>query len=689
MADRALILGINRYKSVSQLRGCVNDAHEMARLLPEAFGFAADQVKVLIDDEVTKKAVKSHVANWLFADAQPGDRLALHFSGHGSYVADLDREEDERGTDELICLYDMDFARKGSYLTDDELYTLLGKAPKGTYLTVFLDNCNSGTGTKLLIPSEKTMGSQAYPRLIEADTAARVARSLSGKGVVTAGIELARTVLDPPPEARVVARFVEPPPEIVAAVASQGSRREIHRKQPKVLNHVLLSACLDQQTAADAYIEGDYHGAFTYYLGKILRESGRQLDRHELVTRLARAMQSSGFSQVPQLEPAGVSGPLFTAMHPAESGRTEPEVPTPPIPTPTPEPPPLTSPLPATGGLRSGEAADLFREFLRTSNRLIDLIQAPGLPELAAPAPRVVGVKQLVYVHGIGAHPRGFSDSWWAAMRPFTPSLWPGTLGGNRHEAYWSDLVNRVRSLEAGMEVTEAETEAQELADELRAVIADRIEQQKTVAAAAAQATGREEEAARGLLGPDDEAELAIGRGLDMFLGIDDFARYLTNPDLREQIIDRFRQTVLPLLQAGDTVEIIAHSWGTVVAYEALRRLDREASALAGSIHNFFTVGSALSIPQIKSRLLPEARDGHKPRLVRDWLNLDAQGDPVGGWLRGRPFQDDREFPNLPAVGCGNILWILPNPVCAHSSYFEAGNVAVNRDIFGRYIEGT
>ncbi len=182
MADKALILGINHYKSVSALRGCVNDAQDMARLMAETFGFAADHVKVLTDDEVTKRAVRSHVTGWLFADAQPGDRLALHFSGHGSFVADLDKEEDERGTDELICLYDMDFSRKGSYLTDDELHALLAKAPEGVHLSVFLDNCHSGTGTKLLIPSSKTMGSQAYPRLIEEDTASRVAQSVASAG---------------------------------------------------------------------------------------------------------------------------------------------------------------------------------------------------------------------------------------------------------------------------------------------------------------------------------------------------------------------------------------------------------------------------------------------------------------------------------------------------------------------------
>lgn len=38
------------------------------------------------------------------------------------------------------------------------------------------------------------------------------------------------------------------------------------------INHVLFSACRDNQTSADAYIGGSYNGAFTYYFCKHLRD---------------------------------------------------------------------------------------------------------------------------------------------------------------------------------------------------------------------------------------------------------------------------------------------------------------------------------------------------------------------------------------------------------------------------------
>src|SRR5262249_17846459 len=151
-------------------------------------------------------------------------------------------------------------------------------------------------------------------------------------------------------------------------------------------------------------------------------------------------------------------------------------------------------------------------------------------------------------------------------------------------------------------------------------------------------------------------------------------------------ILNRFHEVVRPLLQAGSQVEVISHSWGTVVAYEALRQMDDDPQLPAGAVLNFFTVGSALSIFEVQLNLLPASSDGQRPRVAGRWVNLNAHGDIVGGRLQDNPFQVDAEFLNLDAVTCAAFLGIV-NPVCAHGSYFQPENVAVNRDIFGAFIE--
>jgi hypothetical protein len=163
---------------------------------------------------------------------------------------------------------------------------------------------------------------------------------------------------------------------------------------------------------------------------------------------------------------------------------------------------------------------------------------------------------------------------------------------------------------------------------------------------------------------------------------IDDFMMYLFNDSVRQAVRQRFIDVVRPLLAAGQDVDVISHSWGTVVAYEALHTMDGQAEQLSGRVRNLFTVGSALSISEVKRRLDPGA-SGQRPALVDHWVNLNARFDIVGGHLMGDPFAVDEEYLGLKPVGCRTFI---PDPVCSHSSYFNADNLAVNRDIFGRLI---
>lgn len=701
MADKALVMGINQYRAVNPLRGCVNDVHNVARLLTETFGFAAESVKVHLDDDVTKAKVRP-VMNWLFEDLSPGDRVALHFSGHGSYTADTDGDEDD-GVDELVCLVDMDFNRPNSYFLDDELRRWTKKLPKGAYLTVFLDCCHSGTGTRLLVPPGKTHPSQHYPRIIESATARKVAEAMAS---APGGLELsrpiqalslARAAISPGPELQVVARFVEPPEEIEARVQAirrrpsvkQGAMRELAVS----MDHVLIAACRADQTAADASISNGFHGAFSYYLCKILRENGRSMDRSSLVQRLQSALATGHYEQVPQLEGPSLTGPLFSEGPPSAASTTGPK-PKPsahhfgtytevsPEPGEAPEPSPLTQSEAPSRATDSSDPSGVFRDLVATYNRLLDLVQPGGVSGL----PRAVSTstRRLVCVHGIGTHQKGFSDAWWKALGPFVPSLQPGRLGVERAEVYWSDLVNTVKA----RALVESAGPHREIARRLREQILDRVEQQRLAVQAERGVEPRAE---------PETAEVEVRSLLELgglLSGIDDFVDYLADFSLRQKVLDRFFETVVPLARSGARVDVLAHSWGTVVSYEAMRLLDGDASLPSGSVRNFFTEGAALSLPEVKARLIPQvvdpltgAPDGKKPRLVGRWVNLDAVGDPVGGPLKGRPFQVDSEYLNLPASACGKIFGLVTEPVCAHSSYFKPENLEVNRDILGRYIE--
>ena len=99
MADKAAIFGVNQYKSVPSVNGCVNDVQNMQSLVPGVFGFDPKNVKTFTASKVTKGEVMRQL-KWLFRDVAPGDRVVFHFSGHGSNVPDTDGDETDGADDE-------------------------------------------------------------------------------------------------------------------------------------------------------------------------------------------------------------------------------------------------------------------------------------------------------------------------------------------------------------------------------------------------------------------------------------------------------------------------------------------------------------------------------------------------------------------------------------------------------------
>jgi hypothetical protein len=312
------------------------------------------------------------------------------------------------------------------------------------------------------------------------------------------------------------------------------------------------------------------------------------------------------------------------------------------------------------------------------------LTSGAGGVALAAPA---VGNRRLVYVHGICQHGPGFSDSWWNSLRDFVPTAFgEGALGSNRLEVIWSPIVNQVAAQRALMAAAPTpaglpseERQRRETAEEIKETLRDRADQQVLNATPPADPTNPQ--AALPLATPAPQAGLL---NIPLANCIDDFSVYLINSATRQEILDCFTTVVRPLLQAGNELDIIGHSWGTVVAYEGLRQLEDEGFSTP-LVRNFFTLGSALSIGTVKRHLRPANRDGRKPASVKRWINIDARGDVVGGPLQGRPYAVDLDFVNLTPVGC-NTFGPLVTPTCAHSSYFVPTNLQVNRDILAFHI---
>jgi hypothetical protein len=271
MKKKALLIGINKYKVPgADLRGCVNDISEMKAVLTDLCGFAAKDIKVLADFQATTKAIKSEIER-LVKGAKRGDVLMLHYSGHGSNVPDNDGDEADR-RDEILCPTDLDWKNP---ITDDWLRTTFDMLPSGTNLTVIMDCCHSGTNTRAIVP----------------------------------------------PDAPVKERYLPSPWDLIATESRRPLSGQVKGKRTKAfakakrkndtvdvnMPEMLISGCRDNQTSADAYIDGSYHGALTYYLVKAIREKRGQVSYREVHARTIQLLKVGDYEQRPQLEGRGIN----------------------------------------------------------------------------------------------------------------------------------------------------------------------------------------------------------------------------------------------------------------------------------------------------------------------------------------------------------------------------------------------
>lgn len=96
---RALLVGIDKYASITQLDGAVADMRDIERALKKS-GVPAGNIKALPDLEATRVAFVGAMEK-LVADSASGDLAIISFSGHGMRVPANDLWKKYEGTDGL------------------------------------------------------------------------------------------------------------------------------------------------------------------------------------------------------------------------------------------------------------------------------------------------------------------------------------------------------------------------------------------------------------------------------------------------------------------------------------------------------------------------------------------------------------------------------------------------------------
>jgi hypothetical protein len=257
----ALLVGINDYQAVTDLKGCVNDVEKMRSVLMTRFGFAPADIVLLKDAEASKAAILQTFRRHLIDKALTADTVVVfHYSGHGSRMTDTSGDEREDGMDETLVAQD---SRQGSVLdiTDDELNVLMRDLTGRTRnVTVILDSCHSGSATR-------------------------------GGGV-----------------ARRVPDLVLPGPVAAPAARSGEGASEM---RPDGASYVLISGSAPQELSNEFYKNGQPQGALTYYLTQALENLEGETTYRDLFDLVAPRVAADFPSQHPQIEGARADTVLF------------------------------------------------------------------------------------------------------------------------------------------------------------------------------------------------------------------------------------------------------------------------------------------------------------------------------------------------------------------------------------------
>lgn len=148
--SRALVIGIGKYPTAQTGWKVIHGDADVILLLPALRQQGFTDIKTLVNAQATKEAIVMELKS-LATRCHNGDKVYIHFSGHGQPIEDAN-EDEETEFDESIIPYDAyRYAKNGyageKHLIDDEYNPLLNaiknKLGRDGVLFVAIDACYS------------------------------------------------------------------------------------------------------------------------------------------------------------------------------------------------------------------------------------------------------------------------------------------------------------------------------------------------------------------------------------------------------------------------------------------------------------------------------------------------------------------------------------------------------------------
>ncbi|MBW4512245.1 MAG: caspase family protein [Scytonematopsis contorta HA4267-MV1] len=263
----ALLVGIDNYAApVSRLQGCINDVMAVeeyleTRVKTEGWNL---HLKILKDSEATRQGIINGFREHL-CQANSNDVALFYYSGHGSQEPappEFWEFQPEKLNETLVCY---DSRMEGGWdLADKELAKLIAEvAQKNPHITLILDCCHSGSGTK--DPLQETA-----VRQYTADVRSRPVDSFI---------------------------FSQEDIQSIRSLNRQASGWNLPKGK-----HILFASCQNSETAKEYKVDSEHRGAFCYFLTKTLNQTQGNLSYRDLFKRINALVRSKVKQQSPQLE---------------------------------------------------------------------------------------------------------------------------------------------------------------------------------------------------------------------------------------------------------------------------------------------------------------------------------------------------------------------------------------------------
>ncbi|KAL6246894.1 hypothetical protein RBB50_006201 [Rhinocladiella similis] len=299
---KALLIGINYFGSGHQLEGCIDDVRNVQEfLVSRNYSTHPKDMVVLTDNSDPRGPYFPTGHNILAAMrwlvSEPGCLCFLHYSGHGGQVPDNGDGRSSSGFDDTIV--PVDFERNGQIPSGVLHRELVSGLANGCVLSILFDCCHSGSAVEL--PFVYRTDDDGNVNLMDnlkqgAELIGEASHLIRGDFSYDSEGEARHLLAGATSFFRSLKHQYDG--DYQEGLQENNDYDDWAREGKSVF---MFSGCKDEQTSADAFINGRHVGAMSWAFLETMKTDYYWNISYVQILQNARGLLQENYSQIPQL----------------------------------------------------------------------------------------------------------------------------------------------------------------------------------------------------------------------------------------------------------------------------------------------------------------------------------------------------------------------------------------------------